>query len=220
MYRSVPRGCVTRNSLARNPLLRYYSQFLKEHPRWYFNLYPNVDLEGKARFPECLKEAGWTLYASKNFPEQNSTAELGQLLFSLGHRHWFCSRELWTRTGKAITDCDPRGFRRKSPLGPLSALSFLRLIGGPIPHESFRMQATIRLACEDVQLRCWVNRQVRGAAPADGPYAVCSSACTRKPASITTVSDWNCQVRDNGGAWCFDWLIDGLVNHKTTVAES
>ena len=43
----------------------YYCQFLKETPRWYFDLYPNGDLDGKARFPGHPR-AGWTLYVSRS----------------------------------------------------------------------------------------------------------------------------------------------------------
>ena len=49
-----------------------YRQFLKEHPRWYFDLTPNVDLDGRARFADDL-DCGWTLYANKPSPEHNSS---------------------------------------------------------------------------------------------------------------------------------------------------
>ena len=79
MYKSIPRGLRNPEKPDKEPRYsHYYSQFLKEHPRWYFDLYPNVDLDGKARFPEHL-EAGWTLYASKNFPELNSETDNASL---------------------------------------------------------------------------------------------------------------------------------------------
>ena len=52
----------------------YYCQFLKQHPRWYFDLYPNVNLNGAARFP-LHPEAGWTMYINPVLPENNSAAD-------------------------------------------------------------------------------------------------------------------------------------------------
>ncbi len=75
MSKRVPSGI--RNPDRTNPEPRYshyYSQFLKEHPRWYFDLYPNVDLEGEARFPDRV-DCGWTLYVNKVMPENNSQAD-------------------------------------------------------------------------------------------------------------------------------------------------
>ncbi len=48
-----------------------YMQFLKQHPRWYFDLKPNVDEAGRARFPDDL-DCGWTLYTRTPFPPHNS----------------------------------------------------------------------------------------------------------------------------------------------------
>jgi len=42
----------------------YYCQFMKQPPVWYFELYPNTDLEGKTKFkghPDC----GWILFVNK-----------------------------------------------------------------------------------------------------------------------------------------------------------
>lgn len=52
----------------------YYHQFIKVHPRWYFDLRPNVDLDGKSRFPEH-PDCGWTLFTHKPFPELYSAED-------------------------------------------------------------------------------------------------------------------------------------------------
>ncbi|MBJ7575496.1 hypothetical protein [Luteimonas sp. MC1828] len=75
VYKSVPRGI--RNPASAEPEPRYshyYSQFLKAHPRWYFDLYPNVDLDDRARFPANL-DCGWTLYVNKVMAENNSASD-------------------------------------------------------------------------------------------------------------------------------------------------
>lgn len=75
MYKRPPSGLRNPERPEDEPRYsHYYYQFLKEHPRWYFDLYPNVDLDGKARFPD-RPEVGWTLYVSKTMPEQNSAAD-------------------------------------------------------------------------------------------------------------------------------------------------
>jgi len=51
-----------------------HRQFLKQAPRWYFDLTPNVDLDGRARFPED-RDCGWTLYANKPSARDNTPAE-------------------------------------------------------------------------------------------------------------------------------------------------
>jgi hypothetical protein len=48
-----------------------YLQFLKDHPRWLFDLTPNVDLDGRARFPDDL-DCGWTMFTNKVHPNMNS----------------------------------------------------------------------------------------------------------------------------------------------------
>ncbi len=55
-------------------IFHYHCQFLKTHPRWYFDLRPNVDLDGKIRFPEHV-DCGWTLFTHKPFPETYSTVD-------------------------------------------------------------------------------------------------------------------------------------------------
>lgn len=58
-----------------DPQIEYtYGQFLKQAPRWYFDLTPNVDLRGKHRFPD-FPECGWTLYFSRTGDEHNSEAD-------------------------------------------------------------------------------------------------------------------------------------------------
>jgi hypothetical protein len=42
----------------------FYNQFLKQGVRWYFELYPNADLEGKRKFPEH-PETGWLIWVNK-----------------------------------------------------------------------------------------------------------------------------------------------------------
>ena len=56
----------------------YYCQFLKQAPRWHFDLRPNADLDGKARFPE-RPECGWLLHVRKPFPETYSAQDHEQL---------------------------------------------------------------------------------------------------------------------------------------------
>lgn len=52
----------------------YYCQFIKTAPRWYFDLRPNVDLDGKSRFPDH-PDCGWTLFTHKPFPETYSARD-------------------------------------------------------------------------------------------------------------------------------------------------
>lgn len=59
-------------------LAHIHVQFLKTPPKWYFDLNPNVDLRGIARFPDHL-DCGWTLYFSKTHHELNSEEENAQL---------------------------------------------------------------------------------------------------------------------------------------------
>ncbi|MDR2151710.1 MAG: hypothetical protein LBO72_02710 [Helicobacteraceae bacterium] len=46
----------------------YYCQFIKEKPRWYFDLTMNEDLDGKWKFDN--REAQWILYTRKNYVEE------------------------------------------------------------------------------------------------------------------------------------------------------
>ena len=72
MYKWKPRGVRDPFHPENEPKYsHYYCQFLKQQPRWYFDIYPNIDLNGNARFPE-FPDVGWTLYVSKSFPENNS----------------------------------------------------------------------------------------------------------------------------------------------------
>lgn len=79
LYKREPSGLRNPDNPAAEPRYsHYYCQFLKQHPRWYFDLYPNVDLEGRARFPGH-PQAGWTLYANKVSPEWNTAEDDAQL---------------------------------------------------------------------------------------------------------------------------------------------
>jgi hypothetical protein len=42
----------------------YYCQFMKQSPQWFFDLYPNEDLNGKLKFEN--KEVQWVLFTAKN----------------------------------------------------------------------------------------------------------------------------------------------------------
>lgn len=48
----------------------YYFQFIKENPRWYFDLYPNEDLDEKLKFDN--QEAQWVLYIDKKDVNENT----------------------------------------------------------------------------------------------------------------------------------------------------
>lgn len=48
----------------------YYFQFIKENPRWYFDLYPNEDLDGKLKFDN--QETKWILYFDKQNLSENT----------------------------------------------------------------------------------------------------------------------------------------------------
>jgi len=79
MYKWSPHGVRDPDHPEKEPRYdHYYCQFMKEQPRWYFDLYPNVDLDGRARFPEH-PEMAWTLFVRKTFPEQNSRADDAKL---------------------------------------------------------------------------------------------------------------------------------------------
>ena len=76
MYKWKDKGG-TRNidDPASDPKLEYtYVQFIKESPRWYFDILPNVDLRGIHRFSEH-PDCAWTLYFSKTNPETNSESD-------------------------------------------------------------------------------------------------------------------------------------------------
>ena len=86
MYKRIPSGRRSSDSTREEPRYsHYYCQFLREHPRWYFDLYPNVDLDGKARF--ARSDVGWTLFVNEVSTEHNSAQDnenLGALLFAPG----------------------------------------------------------------------------------------------------------------------------------------
>jgi len=55
----------------------YYCQFMKQEPRWYFDLYLNEDLNGNYKFKNNFTK--WVLYTSKTYVEnytENQHAEV------------------------------------------------------------------------------------------------------------------------------------------------
>ncbi|UHQ23977.1 hypothetical protein LVB77_04475 [Lysobacter sp. 5GHs7-4] len=83
MYKSIPAGL--RNPGKPEPRYsHYYWQMMKDHPKWFFDLYPNVDLNGAARFPHNL-EIGWTLFTNKSDPPYSAadSAALDAFFLSL-----------------------------------------------------------------------------------------------------------------------------------------
>lgn len=79
LYKREPSGLRDpENPGAEKRYSHYYCQFLRQHPRWYFDLYPNVDLDGRARFPHQL-QAGWTVYANKVAPQWNTAEDDARL---------------------------------------------------------------------------------------------------------------------------------------------
>jgi len=52
----------------------YYAQFMKETPRWHFDIKPNCDLDGKYRFPDH-RECGWILHTRPVMEENYSTGD-------------------------------------------------------------------------------------------------------------------------------------------------
>ena len=65
-YRKMSK--VTNKSMlqARLPFVftHFYNQFLKTGVRWYFELYPNSDEDGKLKFPEH-PDAAWLIWVNK-----------------------------------------------------------------------------------------------------------------------------------------------------------
>jgi hypothetical protein len=58
-----------------DPQLEYtYTQFLKQSPRWLFEISLNVDLRNIHRFPDH-PDCAWTLFFNKVCPELNSETE-------------------------------------------------------------------------------------------------------------------------------------------------
>lgn len=73
LYKRAPTGIRNPNATSPEPRYKhYYWQMLKQEPRWYFDLYPNGDLDGHHRFPDA-PGAGWTLFV--NYPAGASTPE-------------------------------------------------------------------------------------------------------------------------------------------------
>lgn len=79
MYRKQPTGLRNPDRPDEEPRYsHYYCQFLRQHPRWYFDLYPNADLAGRRRFPEH-PEAGWTLFVNYPGHEHDTPDDTAQL---------------------------------------------------------------------------------------------------------------------------------------------
>ena len=69
----------------------YYCQFIKEKPEWYFDLYPNEDLDNKLKFDN--QDAQWILYVGKldvneNTEKQNEEVNLffEKLIEAIGYK--------------------------------------------------------------------------------------------------------------------------------------
>lgn len=45
-------------------MTHFYMQFLKQAPRWFFELYPNEDLDGNLKFAE-FPECSWIVFINK-----------------------------------------------------------------------------------------------------------------------------------------------------------
>jgi hypothetical protein len=61
----------------------FYSQSLKQGARWYFELYPNRDIEGKTKF-EANPDAGWLLWINKqSYDSLENITELDQFFDEL-----------------------------------------------------------------------------------------------------------------------------------------
>ena len=61
----------------------FYNQFLKQGVRWYFELYPNADLEGKRKFSEH-PEAGWLIWVNKmSYSTEDEKAENDRFFIEL-----------------------------------------------------------------------------------------------------------------------------------------
>jgi len=67
MYKRQDQGGIRNiNDPDNDPKIEYsYVQFIKEHPRWYFSIEPNVDLRGIHRFPDH-PECAWNLLVLKD----------------------------------------------------------------------------------------------------------------------------------------------------------
>jgi len=79
LYKREPTGLRDPDNPGAQPRYsHYYCQFLKQHPGWYFDLYPNVDLDGRARF-HAHPQAGWTLFANKVSPQWNTVEDDARL---------------------------------------------------------------------------------------------------------------------------------------------
>lgn len=79
LYRKQPTGLRNPAQPELEPQYsHYYCQFLKQSPRWYFDLYPNADKRGVLRFPEHA-QAGWTLFINYPGYPRDTPEELAQL---------------------------------------------------------------------------------------------------------------------------------------------
>lgn len=79
LYRKQPAGLRNPERPDLEPQYsHYYCQFLKQSPRWYFDLYPNADKRGTLRFPDH-PQAGWTLFVNYPGYPRDTAGELAQL---------------------------------------------------------------------------------------------------------------------------------------------
>ncbi|MFC1669191.1 hypothetical protein ACFL20_02285 [Spirochaetota bacterium] len=103
MYKWEPSGLTDPEHPENEPnYSHYYCQFLKQHPGWYFDIYPNKDLDGKEKFPEH-PEAGWTLFVNKTNPQNNSPGDdkkLNDFFSSLASATGFRTELLYTYSEK------------------------------------------------------------------------------------------------------------------------
>ncbi|WP_219702303.1 hypothetical protein [Marinomonas lutimaris] len=75
MYKTEPRAIRDPDNPEGEKRYAYcYRQFMKEVPRWYFDIYPNQDLDGQSRFPDYL-DIAWTLYVRKTDHVKNSAED-------------------------------------------------------------------------------------------------------------------------------------------------
>jgi hypothetical protein len=93
LKRDLPTGIWNPEDRSQDPKFSHYywSARTKQRPSWYFDLHPNVDEIGRARFPNRL-DCGWTLFFNRLHLELNTSSEdhalqqfLMDLLTSVGY---------------------------------------------------------------------------------------------------------------------------------------
>lgn len=97
IYKKAPSGVRDPDNPGQEPqYAHYYWQMLKQDPGWYFDLYPNQDLNGKYRIADA-PDVGWTLYLSFTKDDANTQEqkqELDRFAESLIKKLGFSSRLL------------------------------------------------------------------------------------------------------------------------------